>query len=475
MDSASACPYAVALQPDEHSENGDHESSPEFQKCPAFADSSCPFKDAKSASEVRQKMEQMPPSHFDKNGKFLKVVQEIHKKQTDLPDAALSPLFQLPGGCPVLQGQEGDKAKSSTFAEALEQMSLAAIMAREMKKQQGEEEDGGTSSEEEEEIKSDTLKDDSTKEQPKQPRVSLSESLKSGTAVSHQAAEDVHFVSNFIKGKIDRTLYGQLVLMLHQVYETLEKELDLHAPTYFPSCHFPRELARTAALADDVDFWHGSSAAIKLTQLSPATRDYVERLRFIGKTDPLLLLAHSYTRYLGDLSGGKILARVARRALQLGDNDGLDFYDFPNVASAKRFKDNYRKTLDQLPLTNEQIQKLVGEANVAFCLNMRLFEELDVAANVPGATVRPLQEALKYADLAKQQEGKNDTESSKDECPFLVQKESASNTANPQQQAQKRCPWPFVFAHDPVQGMRDWQTWAALGLILGWGWKLLQN
>jgi hypothetical protein len=40
---------------------------------------------------------------------------------------------------------------------------------------------------------------------------------------------------------------------------------------------------------------------------------------------------------------------------------------------------------------------LVAEANIAFALNMRLFEELDVLANVPGATVRPLSEALRYA------------------------------------------------------------------------------
>jgi hypothetical protein len=31
-----------------------------------------------------------------------------------------------------------------------------------------------------------------------------------------------------------------------------------------------------------------------------------------------------------------------------------------------------------------------------------------------------------------------------------------------------RCPWPFIFAHDPVAGLRDWQTWACTGLLLCW-------
>jgi charged multivesicular body protein 5 len=34
-----------------------------------------------------------------------------------------------------------------------------------------------------------------------------------------------------------------------------------------------------------------------------------------------------------------------------------------------------------------------------------------------------------------------------------------------------RCPWPFVFFHDPAMGMRDWQTWFVIGLVLCWVWS----
>lgn len=39
----------------------------------------------------------------------------------------------------------------------------------------------------------------------------------------------------------------------------------------------------------------------------------------------------------------------------------------------------------------------------------------------------------------------------------------------------ERCPWPFVFFHDPVTGMKDWQTWAILGLALCWVWGRYQK
>lgn len=272
---------------------------------------------------------------------------------------------------------------------------------------------------------------------------------------------------NFIRGEIDKGLYAKLIAAMYHVYDRLETHLDTHGPTQFPTCHFPEELRRTDTLVDDMDFWNGTCNV----PASPATIDYMNRLDEIARTNPLLLLAHAYTRYLGDLSGGKVLARVAARALHLDRHtmEGLAFYTFDKIPSAKRFKDSYRQALDDLPLTAAQIEGLVAEANVAFCLNMRLFEELDVFANVPNAKVRPLSEALAYANphLWKEKRGKTGAE----ECPFLAQsKQSNSTTASHAvtKTAKKggRCPWPFILAHDPVQFLHDWQTWVLVGVIL---------
>lgn len=281
----------------------------------------------------------------------------------------------------------------------------------------------------------------------------------------------VHFVRNFIRGEIDKGLYAKLVVALYHVYERLETHLDAHGPNQFPTCHFPDELRRTDTLAEDMDFWNGT---VNNMPASPATADYVQRLDEIARTNPLLLLAHAYTRYLGDLSGGKVLARVAARALQLDRHtmEGLAFYQFDKIRSAKLFKDKYRQALDDLPLTADQIEGLVAEANVAFCLNMRLFEELDVYANVPGAKVRPLSDALAYAnpDLWKE---KNNNHGGKEECPFLAQSKEASDTTSTATNQKKagRCPWPFILAHDPIQFLNDWQTWVLAGIILCIVWS----
>jgi len=331
------------------------------------------------------------------------------------------------------------------------------------------------------------------------PRTSLSHALKTGTAEAHQAAENVHFVHEFIRGNIDRNLYGELVWSLYVVYDVLEQCLDLHAPQQFPSCHFPRELNRTQALKEDVDFWHGSTSRLQHST-SQATQDYMDRIQYIAQTKPLLLLSHAYTRYLGDLSGGKILARVARKALNLekGDGNGLNFYEFDDIPSAKVFKDQYRTALNELDhLSDQDIMDLVQEANIAFLLNMRIFEELDVMAAIPGASVRSLQDVLTFSssvssfnttDSNKQDHEMHPNEATAAEaaankCPFIPNKNNNSKTSTStqmekcpvqkqqQHKAGERCPWPFVFFHDPHQGMKDWQTWVIMGLLMCWIWS----
>lgn len=325
----------------------------------------------------------------------------------------------------------------------------------------------------------------------------LSDALKTGTARAHEAAESVHFVKNFIRGKIDRQLYALLVAQLFHVYRRLEEALDEHAPAHFAGVHFPAELSRTQALREDVDFWHSDLKEGVEPTISPASQDYIDRIDYLVKTNPLLLLAHAYTRYLGDLSGGKILARVARRALRLDklengrSGEGLRFYDFDKIQSFKVFKDRYRQALNDLSLDEEQVEAIVEEANVAFLLNMRLFEELDVLGGVQGASVRSL-EAVYEESKFNMNERQNETtlttptraKSIPPECPFAKTSNTATiGSAEGQQLADDAaltrkkgiCPWPFILLHDPKEGMKKWQTWAVIGLILSFVYHYYLN
>ncbi len=204
----------------------------------------------------------------------------------------------------------------------------------------------------------------------------LATQLREGTKKSHTMAENVGFVKCFLKGVVEKDSYRKLVANLYFVYSAMEEELERHrthpviGPVYFP------ELNRKASLEQDLLYYYGPGWR---TQVNPsaATQTYVKRIREVSNSAPELLLAHTYTRYLGDLSGGQILKGIAQRGMNLTDGQGTNFYEFSAIPDEKAFKATYRQTLDQLPLDEPAIAKIVAEANAAFGLNMEMFKELE--------------------------------------------------------------------------------------------------
>lgn len=234
----------------------------------------------------------------------------------------------------------------------------------------------------------------------------LAQQLREGTVQSHTAAENTAYMKCFLKGIVEREPFRKLLANLYLVYSTLEAELQRHAddPVVGPMI-FP-EIFRTANLERDLAFYYGESWREQIVPL-PAGQVYVDRLKKISDTDPALLIAHSYTRYMGDLSGGQALKNIVRSALNLPPDQGTGLHDFeqlPTVEAKREFKEKYRQALNSLPVDDATIQRIVDEANDAFHLNRDVVHALedDVRAaigehvfdlitrqSIPGATERP--------------------------------------------------------------------------------------
>ena len=199
--------------------------------------------------------------------------------------------------------------------------------------------------------------------------MTLALQLKEGTKVSHSAAENTKFVSSFLKGVVSRDNYKQLTANFYYVYRAMEEEIEKLDD--FPL--HDKLLNRTNKLEQDLRYYYGVMWRDKI-EPSQSTKNYVKRIQVIAQQTPYLLVAHHYTRYMGDLSGGQILASITKKALNL-TTEGLKFYEF-DIPNMKEYKDKYRQTLNDLPMSSEQIDMLIDEANYAFKLNMLLFDEL---------------------------------------------------------------------------------------------------
>ncbi len=200
--------------------------------------------------------------------------------------------------------------------------------------------------------------------------------IKEGTKKSHSAAENTSFVASFLRGVVSKESYKKLVCDLYFVYSAMEEEVEkLKDHPIIGQLQLP-DLNRVDALEQDLRFFYGPIWRSLVTP-SEACNQYVNRIREVAKNEPELLVGHHYTRYLGDLSGGQILKGIAEKALELVDGQGLKFYDFEKIEDTKAYKAGYRGILDGLPITENQKNAIIGEANYAFKLNMDMFNSLE--------------------------------------------------------------------------------------------------
>ncbi|MBC8124027.1 MAG: heme oxygenase (biliverdin-producing) [Gemmatimonadaceae bacterium] len=204
----------------------------------------------------------------------------------------------------------------------------------------------------------------------------LSLMLREGTRQAHTMAENVGFVKCFLKGTVERTSYRQLLANFYFIYTALERELERHRHhVVLSGLYFP-QLYRETSLERDLHYYYGPTWHEQI-QPTVAARRYIEQIETVSASEPALLVAHSYTRYLGDLSGGQILKNIAERSMGLTQGIGTAFYEFELIPDARAFKHDYRQALDELPVDEQMAARIVTEANDAFKLNMHLFEELE--------------------------------------------------------------------------------------------------
>ena len=207
------------------------------------------------------------------------------------------------------------------------------------------------------------------------PRLSgLALMLDDGTRKSHSMAENTQFVSGFFKGLADRDSYKSLITSLYFVYEAMEEAMDKSSEDGVRTLDYPA-LRRLDSLKKDMDFFYGEKWQDDVLP-SPAAKAYVARILEIAQTKPYLMIAHQYTRYLGDLFGGQMMGGMAIRSLSLENGDGTSFYTFDDIPSTKDFITEWYTRLNELDLTQQQKEEIVDEANLVFALNIDVLQEL---------------------------------------------------------------------------------------------------
>jgi heme oxygenase (biliverdin-producing, ferredoxin) len=208
----------------------------------------------------------------------------------------------------------------------------------------------------------------------------FSAALRERSNAAHSPDEAAGFMTDLVSGRASRDEYIEMLGQLWFVYDALENAGERMRRDPVARVFLSDRLTRLPAIETDLAFLIGEDWRLRIAP-RPATARYVARIRAVGATWPGGFVAHHYTRYLGDLSGGACIGRVLQRRFGF-DTNGIGFYLFGDIADPKAFKDVYREQLDRAPWDDVERERVTAEVLVAYRCNTELFAELAHARSV---------------------------------------------------------------------------------------------
>ncbi|GAB2706045.1 heme oxygenase [Microbacterium marinum] len=207
--------------------------------------------------------------------------------------------------------------------------------------------------------------------------VSFSAAVRARSSAAHSSSEGADFMTDLMRGRGSREDYVALVVQHWFIYKALEAAAETMKADPVASAFVDDKLTRLPAIEADLDFLIGDGWRDQVEPL-PTTARYVARIAEVGATWPGGFVAHHYTRYLGDLSGGQFIGKIMAR--QFGfETNGIGFYIFDEIADPAAFKDVYREQLDAVPWDAAERERVIDEVLLAYRFNTELFVDLAAA------------------------------------------------------------------------------------------------
>lgn len=201
----------------------------------------------------------------------------------------------------------------------------------------------------------------------------LADRMRLHTEALHRRAERSGVLHELLQGEASYESYSLFLRNLLPVYCALETALEQHR------CHrairsvVSPALYRAPAIESDLESLYGPGWFTEMPVVPAASR-YAARIEGLADAASPGLIAHAYTRFLGDLNGGRVLRNLLVRSLQLGP-EALSFYDYPGL-DVGSFRGQYRAMIDGAGREVPDIGAVMDEAAIAFRLNIDLSEAI---------------------------------------------------------------------------------------------------
>lgn len=200
--------------------------------------------------------------------------------------------------------------------------------------------------------------------------------LRWATWSAHDEAESGELEQALVNGRLRPPVYADLLAQTWAIYREIEALAPTVADHPVAGVFVRPEVARTECVERDLTYYCGPDWRDEIAIL-PITDEYVARIRHVSTADPTYWIAHGYTRYLAELSGGLEIDKAITAAYGLQqDGRWLYTFDLGEGIDPKTWKNAYRQLLNLLDLDISTKLALIEEALVAYEFTIAVNDEL---------------------------------------------------------------------------------------------------
>mgnify|MGYP001100700410 CR=1 FL=1 len=195
--------------------------------------------------------------------------------------------------------------------------------------------------------------------------------MKQGSWALHEASEHTGFIKKIVDGTASKEGYAEYLFNLSAMYKAIEDTIENNLDNEVVKEFSTKELYRYELIEKDLKYFAGEKY-----ELLASTVAFVERMKEISDSNPELVVAYAYTRFLADLFGGRIFYSLLKDHYNI-NNDGLNYYSYKDLGDMKAYVMNYHNMLNTLTLTVEEKEEFIIEICNSYIYNMAISNELD--------------------------------------------------------------------------------------------------
>lgn len=136
-----------------------------------------------------------------------------------------------------------------------------------------------------------------------------------------------------------------------------------------------KELYRHELIEKDLAYF--SKEKENKYKLCASTIAMIDRVKELEQTNPDLVIAYAYTRFIADLFGGRTFVELLGNKYNV-PAEGLNYYKSDQIGDIGTYVMKYAMKINNLNLSEELEEKFMIEVSNAYIYNIAISCELDV-------------------------------------------------------------------------------------------------